>query len=150
MIPMRMSSTGPRIEPEGLTSLENEIGAVLPAEYRAFLAEYNGGQPEPRTFRVPTHQEKAFDVQILFGLSRTLESSNLIWNFGQYRSRLGEDLLPIGATDTNDLVLLALEGDRRGRILFWDSMEGAPEEALHEVSHSFREFLDSLSDIDEP
>ena len=128
--------------------LEQEIGAALPADYRAFLAEHDGGRPEPSTFSVPSHEEKSFDVQVLFGLARMTESSNLAWNFRQYRARVGDERLPIGCTDTNDLVLIELAGDSRGRIVFWDSMAKSTKEAFHEVSSSFREFLDGLSDIE--
>jgi hypothetical protein len=41
-------------------------------------------------------------------------------------------------------------GDRRGRVVFWDSMAKTPEEASHQVSPSFSEFLDSLREIEEP
>lgn len=148
MTSMRIVDVGSRVEPETLVMLEQEIGAVLPADYRTFLLENNGGRPEPCTFRVPSHEEQAFDVQILFGLARMTESSNLAWNFRQYRSRVGDDRLPIGCTDTNDLVLLELTGDSRGRVVFWDAMATSTREAFYEVSSSFREFLDGLRDIE--
>jgi hypothetical protein len=144
-----MVDAGPRVQLELLSALERETGVALPADYRAFLAEYNGGLPEPCTFRVPSHEEECFDVQILFGLSRTVETSNVAWNFQQYRSRLGEGLLPIGCTDTNDLLLLGLVGNRRGRVMFWDAMASSPDEGIHEVAPSFRAFLDGLGDVDD-
>jgi SMI1-KNR4 cell-wall len=146
---MRMVDVGPRVEPELLMELERERGVTLPADYRAFLAEYDGGRPEPCSFRVPSHEEEYFDVQVHFGLSRAVETSNVAWNSWQYRSGLGEGLLPIGCTDTNDLLLLGLVGNRRGRIMFWDAMASSRGEGIHEVAPGFRAFLDGLSDVDE-
>jgi hypothetical protein len=36
-----------------LRSFETVVGAALPAEYRAFLRERDGGEPAPNTFSIP-------------------------------------------------------------------------------------------------
>jgi uncharacterized protein (TIGR02996 family) len=42
-----------RVEAYEVDQLQTRIGATLPAEYRGFLLNYNGGFPEPGTFAVP-------------------------------------------------------------------------------------------------
>jgi len=46
-------SNRPELTPRALDAIEGRFGITLPADYRAFLLNYNGGRPGPSMFPVP-------------------------------------------------------------------------------------------------
>src|SRR5262249_23032474 len=47
---VRFSGVGPAPGPGEIAALESRLGVTLPADYRAFLLNYNGGDPNPSRF----------------------------------------------------------------------------------------------------
>ena len=139
---MEILKPGPRITSADIGALEERFGLTFPDDYRDFLMCHNGGKPKPPTVRVPSHDEGVFDVHVLFGLTRAIEADNVEWNARLETSFVGQHLLPIGGTDTSDLLLLKVAGD--GGVFFWDSMAENQAHAVHFVAPSFEEFLAGL------
>ena len=141
---MRMQNEGGKGTSNALQELESQLAAKLPGSYAQFLLNHNGGRPKPRSFRVPSHEERVFDVHYLFGLTRTTETSNVGWHAREYRDFVEAGMLPIGGTETSDLILLRIAGGNRGEVVFWDSMAEDSAHAFYSVAASFEDFLDRL------
>jgi hypothetical protein len=69
---MLIDSCGPRVEPTDIEALEAELDAKLPSAYREFLLTYNGGTPTPSTVDVPGAAGTPTDVQVFFGIGRSV------------------------------------------------------------------------------
>jgi cell wall assembly regulator SMI1 len=134
---------GPPITAEQLEVLECIIEAVLPASLRELLLKHNGGHPKPKTFEVADHREHLFDVQIFYGISRIIESSNLEWNYREFFDIHGKNWIAFARTDTGDQILLDLN---ERSVWFWDSAEDDPTQRYYRIANSHAEFLSSLRD----
>ena len=105
-----------------VAAFERELGATLPADYRQFLLLRNGGHFDPPvSFPLPT--EEYSDELVLFnvyGLLRPPDANfnDLRENLRVHSGRIPRDTLPI-ADDGDNLLLLELEGDRRGKLNLW-------------------------------
>ena len=142
----RIENPGRTIRPAELEAVCNELGVNLPDDYKDFLLEFNGGSPVPDAFPIKGFEEVG-TLQVFFGIDREIESSNLRWNFFQYRSRIPSDHLPIACSDTNDLICLSLSDNRYGSVIFWDSMTESSADTfrnIYEVADSFSGLLKLL------
>jgi hypothetical protein len=143
----RLSPTG--ATEESLQALEREIGFRLPDEYRQFLSEFNGGEPEPSGFVFETNDGPS-DSRVRYFLTLDPNERNYaIKEFlRQYRDRIPEGVMPIACDSFGNLVLLDLGAKRVGSIYFWDhekeSMEEPTWDNVSQVARSFNEFEDSL------
>jgi SMI1 / KNR4 family (SUKH-1) len=142
-VDLRIEDPGPPITPVQLEAFERVIKSVLPASLRELLLQYNGGYPRPNTFEVREHEERLFDIQVFYGISRLVESSNLEWNYREFSDIFGKDRMAFACTDTDDQLLLDLND---GTIWFWDFAEADPERRLYHIANSHRDFLSALRD----
>jgi hypothetical protein len=130
-----------------ITDFEREINKSLPEDYVDFLLKYNGGSPYPCEFNIDGHDEGICGVQVFFGINREIESSTLSWNYCQYKDRIPAEHIPIGCSDTNDLICLLVSDDKFGTVVFWDAINETSKNSLDNVycvSVSFDAFLGSL------
>lgn len=140
---MKIDSTGPVIGHEEISDLESMIGAVLDDGYREFLLRCNGGSPTPDTIDIPEAPGTPTDVQVLFGIGRSTESSDLLWNTSIIGERgLKEKLLPIGCDSGGNLFCLQIVGGRTGKVLYYD-LE-SPGNQLYSVAPNFQTFVQKL------
>ena len=141
-----------------IASFEKYIGFSLPADYRRFLLEHNGGRPVPDAFMIRNDRRKEEDiVHCFFPLrSRSLghvEGDELrewplhcAWDDLQndlknlYEKELDPPLLPIGTDGSGNYISLVLAGDKAGAVVFLEH-ELAEDQPL---ASSFTKFLDSL------
>lgn len=141
---MHITSAGPPVSLQELADLEREVGP-LPESLRQFLLTFNGGRPERKRFAVPSHPEQSFDLKLLFGLTRPVETSNIGWEVRELPGCYGPGRIAFGSTDTGDRVVLDVKD---GSVWFWDSMAPTPEAAFHPVASSHARFLDGLYGAD--
>ncbi|WP_437730192.1 SMI1/KNR4 family protein [Sorangium sp. So ce1335] len=139
---------GSKILDADISNLEWRIGAVLPDEYRRFLLEFNGGNPVPDTVDVEGLPGVSADVQVLFGIGRSMESSNIDWNLTALAERLEAGMLPIATDSSGNVFCLALQGHRRGSVFCCDleSVFGdlAATPQLFQVAPNFDVFMTQL------
>ena len=83
----------PPLKERDVANLEASLGVSLATSYRQFLLDNNGGSPVPDGIDVPVIGET--DVQVFFGIGRTIESSCISWNLYTLRERLLDRLVPI-------------------------------------------------------
>lgn len=145
----RLKSLGPPIGDDSIAALERRLGTGLPPDYRRFLAETNGGVPLQRGVRSEaTGQE--WSINVLFGLTRPIISSNLDSNLEATKDTRPAGQLPIAATDTGEFVLLSIGGRRPGVVSLWQWQEddlASKARHLHPLAQSFTQFLESLGDV---
>jgi hypothetical protein len=120
-----------------LLALEALIGTELPADYRDFLREHDGGEPAPNTFAIPGTSNEA-GVNEFMGVSQIREELRALGE------RLPPGTIPIAVAEGGNLLLLGLAD---GRVSFWDhELEHA--EPVFSVAASFRAFWDALEPFD--
>lgn len=139
-----------------IEAFEKKIGHVLPEEYKTFLMEHNGGQPEPSYF---CYQEKIFD-QVIQNCNRVRvflaiadgEAYELRWTLDTFKHRIPINFLPIAENGTGSLICISLYGEDKGGIYFWDAELEEEIEAgklpdyynAFWVANNFNDFLNGL------
>jgi hypothetical protein len=140
---MLIDSLGQRIEEGDIEDFEIETGAKLPKSYRDFLMTFNGGVPSPDTIDVPDAPDGPTDVQIFFGIGRTIESSDLRWNFSLVRDRCsGTLMVPIACDSGGNLFCFRVERGIAGEVIYCDL--SAQECSSYFAASDFTEFLSKL------
>lgn len=122
---------------------ERGFGHRLPADYRAFLSRTNGAVPVPRVIGAPSSPQE-WSINVLFGLTRDVASSNLGAVLEDLRETLPRGYLPVAATDTGEFVLLGLRAPDGGPVVLWQWQEDtAPgvRPHLYTLAADFSSFL---------
>lgn len=133
--------------------LEAIIGKKLPADYRAFLLEFNGGRPENNVFPVPEDRTSA-GVDRFYGLLGKRESGDLLFQRQLLLDRMPKDMLPIGDASCGNCICLSFRSDSFGNVFFWDhELEplGGTDVSfsnLFRVGNSFHDFFSNLQQFD--
>jgi hypothetical protein len=139
---------GPKLSESDISNFEMRIGMALPGQYRRFLMDFNGGTPTPNTVDIEGLPGASTDVQVFFGIDRSVQSSCLEWNLATLFERLEEGLLPIACDSGGSVFCLSLRGCDRGEVLYCDlqsvfaDFDAHPE--LYPVAPVFEAFLDRL------
>lgn len=140
---MLIDNVGPKIEVQDVTAFEAELGASLPEAYQKFLLLYNGGTPTPDTIDVAEYPGTPTDVQVFFGIGRTIESSDLSWNLTLIGERCtGISALPIACDSGGNLFSLKIEHSVATDVIYFDL--DAPDCVTYTVASSFEEFIAKL------
>ncbi len=143
-----------------LQALEAELGCALPADYRRFLIECNGGSCGGRLlYNEPLANGRPADIVLcrMYGL-RSQRSFSLHHARDCYQSagdlRIPLDVLPIADDCFGNTICIGQRGTPRGRIYFWDhenepdpsTWDGWVETAgnLELIAASFSQFVAGL------
>lgn len=148
---IRLTVNKPPADELRVHRLELRLGYRLPEDYREFLLHYNGGQPEPSSFRfaLRTGPDASSCVSWFLSLYDG-KHSNLERNIDIFEGRIPTATLPIADDPFGNVVLLGLHGQIRGKVYFWDH-ECEPEEQpswanVDLVADSFEDFMRGLTD----
>ena len=145
---MTLEDRGPKVAETAIASLEESLGSPLPSEYREFLIASNGGVPTPDTIDIPGFPESPTNVQVLFGVGRSVESSCLQWNLRTLAERLDPKLVPIACDSGGNVFCLSLRPPDSGAVLYCDlqavfaDYKSKPQ--YYAVAPSFGLFLNKL------
>ena len=146
-----MERRGPQVTDAQIRAFEQSFGHPLPDDYRQFLLDVNGGQPD--------RANREFDygvVNSLFGLDDPEnDSCDLATRANRSRPMLpSPDLLFIGHDDGGGAILLALAGEHRGEVWFMLDDERPPDanprvlwhdrRDMRKLAGSFGQFMRSL------
>jgi hypothetical protein len=94
-VTFQIREPGELLSAEQLATLESELGARLPEQYRQFLVANNGGVPHPNvTVDIEGLTGTPTDVQEFFGIGLKIESSNITWHVREVSERLPENSVP--------------------------------------------------------
>ena len=140
---MILENKGPRIEMKEISDFESRWGIVLPDSYRNFLLLNNGGVPTPDTIEILNLLNSPTDVQVFFGIGRSVESSDLSWNMELINERCPElNVLPIACDSGGGIFCLQMEGSAAGGILYCDIE--SPNYDIYFVALNFEGFLEGI------
>jgi cell wall assembly regulator SMI1 len=142
---------GMKLDEGAIQRFEREFAIVLPAEYREFLMNYNGGYPEPDAFRF-MGSEDGSSVDRFLSLAAG-ELSDLRQYLKIYRGRVPGSFLPIAHDPGGNLLCIGTTGGEFGKVYFWDHEKEADGVApdmsnMYLVADSFSDFLQRLYSID--
>jgi cell wall assembly regulator SMI1 len=137
----------PPVSADDLAAAERrlaEIGHPLPASYKAFLTEHDGGRPVRDMYTFEQFDRTEEDVVSFFLGVGPAPGGSLVQTLGWGEMLPG--LLPIAADPCGNYVCL---DTRRGgdAVVFWDHEEGwdEPDDSnLFPIAPDFQTFLDSL------
>ena len=148
-------SKGPA-EESAVNVLEQFLKLRLPDDYRGFLLDTNGGQPDPNAFPLQGNPYDTFGlVEYFFSASSHDSDYDLLDNTEVFQNRVPADLLPIAFDPGGNLICLAVSGEKRGGIYFWDhNDESMPGETpdyhnVYFIANSFDEFITNLTILPE-
>jgi cell wall assembly regulator SMI1 len=141
----RFNTPNPVASESALRDFEATIGSELPADYREFLLQHNGGQPEDGVFSVPSWGTSV--VQEFFGLGITRPGSSIEAALESVEEVLPEGVIPIGCEPGGVFLCIDLLGSKRGHIYLADF---ASSDKLYEVAPSFASFLATLVNSNSP
>ncbi|WP_170229723.1 SMI1/KNR4 family protein [Polyangium fumosum] len=117
---MQIHDRGEPLSEQSLQELEEKLGVRLPAPYRRFLQEYNGGRPEPDVLDIAGAPFGTVGVREFFGVGKDYETYELLWLLEERRASLGDDVLAIACDSSGDLYGIVTKGEQRGRVYFFD------------------------------
>lgn len=135
---------------EHVTSLEKQLGAELPRDYRTFLLENNGMELLNQSFFVQD-LEQEIKLQVFFGLHNTTSRGLTVgyW-LAEYREELGPNTLLIGKDRGGNFLLYTVSGEDQG-IYYWDTKDFFPQSGdgggnTYFVADDFTTFCNALRD----
>ena len=142
---------------EAIAEFEARRGVLLPAEYKAFLLESNGGMPIPDVFEVPGWHGHGNAVMFFYGIHEGEKVDRLDRACQVYDERIPADLIPIAYDANGNKLCIGWKGKRKGKIYFWDHEDELDENGdfvqdyrnVFLVANSLQEFLDSLMTSEE-
>lgn len=146
---IRFITSEPPVTDEQISQIQRVFGFDLPEPYIAFLHTRNGGRPEPNISDLAEAQDWGVGVSEFFGIDQSPDV-DLLEQRLFFEERVPEDLLPVADAEGGNLICLALTGEHRGAVFFWDheweSEENEPPgyENLHQIAPDFDAFLVSL------
>ena len=126
------------VPPERLKEFESSFEYDFPDDYRDFLLKHNGGNVEDMVLLIPQLGDGVLLLSF-FGLDKEHQTQNIeFWLNEESDDFDDSDLIPIGADQGGNLLLLDLSDDS---IYYWDAMKFFPdstEEAnAYQVAESF-------------
>ncbi len=125
----------------------------LTVDYRYFLVHYGSSTFKSIVSFNPLEKvpvaggDGRLNVGLFYGFS---DDDNDIRNqIRRYQDRLPDGFLPIADAPFGDQIFIALSGERKGKIYFWDH-EAATDPGVFLVADSFMSFLESFQIEPEP
>ena len=146
-----MQQSNQKITEQRLQEFEKSIGANLPADYRAFLLEYNGGVPDKLEFKAKKYGGSVLDC--LYGIDVSNVHNNIEQELDLLSTRIPTSFLPIGSDQLGNRILLGIKDKYLGKVYFWwheDESDKKPWlKNIYSISKSFTGFLNSLFTVEE-
>src|SRR5882672_2798940 len=155
-----MNRRGPEVADADIHRFERELGHELPADYRTFLLEVNGGRTD-RSHRRFSLRRGGTVLNSLFSLNDTDESRDLATaqRYRRPEDGMPQETLEIGYDDVGASIVLILAGPHRGEIWYLDLADPRPTDSnprvewfdrrdVWKISDSFAAFMASLGPLD--
>lgn len=139
-----------KLDEATVAQLEDSLRIKLPAPYRKFLMEYNGGRPSLPRFEFKG-STKGSSVGWFLGI-HDKKYNNLPKYLETYRGRIPSNFFPVAHDPGGNLICISVAGADRGRVYFWDHERESEDGALPDYSNviliagSFDEFLRDLQE----
>ena len=136
-----MKNSGPEITSNDIELLEKKYSIKIPSELVAFLLKYNGGAPSPRDINIPSLRGSPTDVQVFFGINRSILSSNIDWNVELLKSVVSDyqSDIPIACDSGGGIYAISPTRNNPTEVIYIDTT--SVPVLTHLASNSFDEFL---------
>lgn len=161
-----ITEPGPQVTEDLIRRFEREFGYELPADYRAFLLDTNGGHA-PSSHCVFTIRRRGrrdeSTLNSLFSMNASRSCNDLATTQQRYDplAKLPDGLLEIGYDGMGGCIILPLNGPHRGEVWYLDtesdtefrppgSIDWFKRRDVWMIAGSFREFVDGLRPLDAP
>jgi len=149
---MKIENPHGATSPDVITEFEARQGVLLPLEYKQFLLMSNGGWPTPNVFEVLGWHGHGNSLMSFYGIHEGEKVDRLDQACRVYDERIPADLIPIAEDANGNVICIGWEGERKGKIYFWDHEDELDENGdfvrdyrnVFLVANSLQEFLDSL------
>lgn len=144
---MKLLDSHNPISSDDLKVVENKIGFELPAEYKLFLLENNGGRPSLDGVR---HNDEHFDfVGYFYAVLDESRHDDLVRQITEHIGMIPQGYLPFADSPGGDAFCISLKDHEYGYIYHWDHEEanydGEPwEYNMTQLSESLKLFLGNL------
>lgn len=102
-----------------ISDFEREIKNYLPDDYKDFLMKYNGGKPQPDSFRFFSGRADASSVDRFLSLGKE-KNSNLLKYYNNYKNRIPLGFIPIAHDAGGNLIIMELKSN--GNNIFLGTM----------------------------
>jgi hypothetical protein len=113
------SDPEPPADPALIERLEQQLGRPLPASYRRYLEQQDGGRLE----------ENSEVVDEIFGLGDDVPDFARMWDVLEtFDGRVPSWLLPVARDVYGNLFTISLRDSDQGSVWFWDHEEEADED----------------------
>ncbi len=136
---------GPAVDEAAIARFEATIGARLPDDYRAYLAEVNGGRP--------VKARRAFVIgrgRSVINCLHSLDHPDDLFDLGEaneiLRDALPPELIAIGADDGGATVCLCVKGEHAGEVWYRDTIDPRSDGANPRVLWHDRRDMTKLAD----
>ncbi len=148
--------SGPPIDVQAISRLEDHLGFELPADYRAFLLRTNGGRPYPEdTFNDEQGTlAKGSTMSEFLSVEHEDITSTIAQERLAFEDRVPADLLPIGFDMGGSLVCIGIGPENYGQVFFWamedevDKGETPDYRNVWRLARTFDEFIEGFYDYD--
>jgi hypothetical protein len=158
----------PRIVESEILEFEQVIGTKLPVQYRQYLLSHAvGGTTIPDlAFRITKSgvlNKDDPDDEVMLGYLLSMDKTSPSNLFEYYDTRnsdereypyLPNDMITIGGDPGGGLLLIGIQGTKKGKVFYWDSNKFNKNETdspdynnISFVANSFSEFIDLLYEL---
>jgi hypothetical protein len=132
--------------PVELQTFEDELGVSLPEPYRSFVQRWgrHALSSVPRfAFTAAGDPARSAAISQFFGFS-TDGTSDLHATMQTYAGRVPDNTVPIGRDPGAGLILMGIDGPRRGAVFSWGQGGPSPD-GVSPVALSFDDFVQMLT-----
>lgn len=142
---MIIKNSQTKLTEEEIEQLESQTGISLPVDYKAFLLEHNGGEPDPSEFQTKDGKVQSF-VSYFLPISNLVDDNLLEEIEGLSQAgQIPSNLIPIATDPADNRIVLSVEGKERGKVYYWAWDE---EDDNHIASYKYiRLIADSFDDF---
>lgn len=140
---MKISNSYPKVSKEQINRFERESCLSLPEDYKKFILENNGGEPDLDCIDIPDWDGSRTALSKFFGIE-TNNADDLKQILTNVVDILPKKYLPFAEDSGGNLFCLDLSrGKTNGKIIFWDH-HASVTESIYNVCDNFKEFISKL------
>lgn len=139
-----LQDSGPKITTAEIARFEGTYRIRLPADYKGFLLQHNGGRPNMDLFPVPQCIPNPIArIHYFFGIGFPMACYDLSWNYEIFSDRIPSKFISIATTEGADQVCLCISGADYGLVVYWDGYTEVNKQ-VYSVAATFDVFCEML------
>jgi len=146
---IRLTESGRKLNDADLLEVERRYQIQLPADYKSFLLQFNGGSPDKPLFRIKGKRAYGECVHYFLSMSDDPDISfhKYYERYKGENNRVPKDIIPVAFDPGGNLICLSVGSKNFGKVYFWDHESETSDrnlrgEDLRLISDSFQEFTD--------